>query len=122
VALQKQRGVEAVEVSLEKAIVDVRLRAGNGITLSQIRDIIKSNGFTSREANLTAVGTIVERGGSLLFEVSGTKIALRVVANAAAPAAFEQARGFQDGRSVELTGTVTASQHDEIAVRAVRQM
>jgi hypothetical protein len=123
VALQKQAGVEAVDVSLEKAIVDVRLRAGNAITLPQIRDIIKRNGFSSRDAIMTAVGTVVQRGDSLAFEVSGTKIGLRIVADAASPAAFEEARAIASApgaRAVELTGTVTATQQEQIAVRSIK--
>jgi hypothetical protein len=123
VALQKQPGVDAVDVSLEKATVDVRLRAGNAITLAQVREIIKSNGFTSRDATLTAVGTLVQRGGGPVFEVSGTNIALRIVADAASPAAFEQLRSLVPAtgeRSVELTGTVAANQQEQIAVRSIR--
>lgn len=123
VALQKQPGVDAVDVSLEKATVDVRLRAGNAITLAQVREIIKSNGFTSRDATLTAVGTLVQRDGGPVFEVSGTNIALRIVADAASPASFEQLRGLVPAtgeQSVELTGTVSDKQQEQIGVRSIR--
>jgi hypothetical protein len=41
-------GVESVNVSLEHASADLRLRAGDAITLPQLRSIIKNNGFTRR--------------------------------------------------------------------------
>ena len=87
------------------------------------REILKSNGFTSRDATLTTVGTLVQRGGGADFEGSGTNIALEIVADPASPTAFEQVRAVLSaaaGRSVELIGTATASQPQQIAVRSIR--
>jgi copper chaperone CopZ len=123
VALQKLPGVEAVDVSLEKAIVQMRLRAGNAITLAQVREIIRSNGFSSREAVVTVVGRLVRRGGTPALEVSGTPVVMRIVADAAAPDAFRQVQAADASPAVELTGTATlaADQQEQIAVRSVQR-
>jgi hypothetical protein len=125
VALQKLAGVEAVDVSLERAVVDVRLRAGNTITLAQLRGIIKSNGFSSRDAAVTAVGTLAQAGGNAVLEVTGTKVVMRIDADPATPAAFQQIQRdlpTAGSRSAELTGivTVTSDQQERIAVQAFR--
>jgi hypothetical protein len=124
VAVQRLPGVEAVDVSLERAVVDIRLRAGNAITLAQVRGIIKSNGFTSKDAAVTVVGILVERGGNAALEVSGTTVVMSIVADATSPDVFRQVQNLRTttGRSVELTGTVisTTDQQEQIAVRSVR--
>lgn len=125
VALQKLAGVEAVEVSLERAVVDMRLRAGNAITLAQLRDIIKSNGFSSRDAAVTVVGTLAQPGGNPVLEVTGTRVVMRIVANPTSPAAFQQIQRdlpTAGSRSAELTGivTVTTDQQERIAAQSFR--
>ncbi len=63
VALKKVDGVESVDVSLEKASADIRLKQGNAITLPQLRRIIRQAGYPTKDAQVDARGTIVERNG-----------------------------------------------------------
>jgi copper chaperone CopZ len=63
VALKKLDGVESVDVSLERSTADIRLKAGNGITLPQLRRIIRQAGYPTKDAEVVARGTIVERNG-----------------------------------------------------------
>jgi copper chaperone CopZ len=63
VAVEKVAGVESVDVSLKKASADIRLAAGNTVTLPELRQIIRQAGYPTREAQVTARGVIVERGG-----------------------------------------------------------
>ena len=63
VAVKKLDGVESVDVSLEKASADIRLKAGNAITLSQLRRIIRQAGYPTKDAQVEARGTLVERNG-----------------------------------------------------------
>ncbi|HEU4889981.1 MAG TPA: hypothetical protein VFT47_00430 [Vicinamibacterales bacterium] len=53
-------GVESVDVSLERASVMIGLRPGNRITLPQLRQIIRNNGFSAKDATVTAIGTVIE--------------------------------------------------------------
>ena len=124
VAIQKLPGVESVQVSLERASADVRLRPGNAITLDQLRRIIKDGGFTSKEATVTVVGTLVERGGQPALDVTGTTVVMLIAPHPKHPAVFtkiqDQLRA-KPGGAVRLTGVVDSrtDSPDRIAVHAV---
>ena len=92
VAVQKLPGVESVNVSLERASTEIQLRPGNSITLDQLRSIIKNNGFTAKEATVTVVGKLIERGGQLALEVTGTNTVMLIVADPKQPAIFKQVK------------------------------
>ena len=123
VAAQRLTGIEAVDVSLERAVVDIRLREGNPISLEDVRRLIRSNGFTPREATVTAVGAMVVRGALASIEVSGSKTILHISETRSSPPAREQAIQVQSngGGRVELTGTVERRRdgQDEIGLSAV---
>ena len=63
VAVKKLDGVESVDVSLEKATADIRLKPGNSITLPELRRIIRQSGYPTKDAQVEARGTVVERNG-----------------------------------------------------------
>ena len=63
VAIRKLEGVESVDVSLEKASADVRLKPGNAITLPQLRRIIRQAGYPTKDAQVDARGLLTERNG-----------------------------------------------------------
>jgi len=63
VAVKKLDGVQTVDVSLEKASADIRLKPGNRITLTQLRDVIKKNGYPTKDAQVEARGRFVDRNG-----------------------------------------------------------
>jgi copper chaperone CopZ len=64
VAIKKLDGVESVDVSLEKASADIRLKPGNAITLPQLRRIIRQAGYPTKGAQVEARGTVVDRNGN----------------------------------------------------------
>lgn len=77
VAIKKLDGVESVDVSLEKASADIRLKPDNRITLPQLRQIIKNNGYPTKDAQVTARGRIVERNGMPVLDLlNGTVLEL----------------------------------------------
>jgi copper chaperone CopZ len=63
VAIDKLDGVASVEVSLEKATADIRLKPGNAITLPQLRRLIRQTGYPTKDAHVDARGTMTERSG-----------------------------------------------------------
>jgi len=63
VAIKKLDGVESVDVSLEKASADIKLKPGNTITLPQLRRIIRQGGYPTKDAHVEARGTVVDRNG-----------------------------------------------------------
>jgi copper chaperone CopZ len=66
--MQKVDGVQNVKVSLNEGLTILDLKAGNSVTLATLRQIIKNNGFVSKEALIVARGT----SGRNEFDVSGT--------------------------------------------------
>ena len=67
--MQKVAGVEKVSVSLKDGLTLLDLKPANTVTMAKLREIIKNNGFVSKEAIVVAQGTPGSAGG---FEVSGT--------------------------------------------------
>ena len=109
VATLKIEGVETVTVSLKRAVADIRLREGNRVTIDQILQMVRNNGFTPREANVTVVGVPIERGGAPAFEVSGIEEVLIVDVKKSVAAAVEQmeeARKSGAPVTSEIAGTL----------------
>lgn len=71
VALKKLEGVESVDVALEKtsADIDITLKADNTITLPQLRRIIRSNGYPTKDAQVTARGRLIDRDGTQVLDL-----------------------------------------------------
>lgn len=118
--MRKLPGVESVEVSLERAMTDVRLRPGNSVTLDQLRKVIRNNGFNAEEADITVVGKISERGGQPVLSVTGTESVLILVADPKNAKAFEQIREHlpaQRGMPLEVRGNVVSG--DRLTVRRI---
>jgi hypothetical protein len=70
--MKKVDGVQSVRVSLNDGLTVLDLKAGNTVRLSELRQIIKNNGFVSKEAQVTARGAVSTAEGKPIFEVSGT--------------------------------------------------
>jgi hypothetical protein len=66
--MQKVEGVEAVRVSLKDGLTILDLKPGNAVTVANLRQIIKNNGFVAKDADIVARGTAADRG----FDVSVT--------------------------------------------------
>jgi hypothetical protein len=65
----KLPGVESADVSLDKASADIRLKAENQITMTQLRAVLKKNGYPTRVAQIELRGRIVDRGGSRFIDL-----------------------------------------------------
>jgi hypothetical protein len=72
VVVGKIEGVQSVKVSLKEGVATIHFAPANRVTLSQIRDAIRSNGFTAREAEIRVAGSLVRRGDTLALIVPGT--------------------------------------------------
>lgn len=109
VAVRKLPGVESVEVSLERAAAEIRLRPENRLTVPQLRKIVRDNGFTAKEATVTAVGTLIERGGKPALSVTGTDAVWRLAPGPNAQPAYADALQqlkSRPGGIVEVVGTL----------------
>lgn len=76
--LEKLPGVLHATVTLNdgKAVVD--LAPDNQVTLAEIREVIRHNGFTPKDASVTASGTLQKSGDRYYLSVnSATRLELR---------------------------------------------
>jgi hypothetical protein len=73
--MKKVPGVAQVRVSLKDGLTILDLKPGNSTTLTELRQIIRNNGFVPKEARVSARGSVI---GDMTFVVSGTneKLAL----------------------------------------------
>lgn len=65
----KVDGIQHVRVSLNDGLTILDLEPGNSVTLATLRQIIKRNGFVSKEASVLARGSAHDQRS---FVVSGT--------------------------------------------------
>ena len=117
--MKKLPGVEEVHVSLEKAHTDIRFRPGNTITLAQLREIIKNSGFKPGQAEITALGRLVDDKGQLTLDLAPAKASLLLQTETVASAAVGEARRLAatESRLVEVTGTVVSG--DSLRLKSI---
>ncbi len=70
--MQKVKGVDKVEVSLNKGLTILDFKPENAVTLSDLRHVIKNNGFVAKDAHVVARGETRTVNGKPIFEVSGS--------------------------------------------------
>ena len=68
----KVEGVQSVKVSLNDGLTILDLKTGNAVTLAKLRQVIKNNGFVSKDAQVLARGSTAVADGRTVFVVSGT--------------------------------------------------
>ena len=76
-AIQKLDGVEKVRLSAEEGLVIVELKAGNKIAIEQLRRLVRSNGYPTKDAEIVAIGKVVNTGGAHSLDLlNGSMLAL----------------------------------------------
>jgi len=68
--MKKNAAVAHVRVSLNDGLTILDLRPGNTATVAELRQIIKNNGFVSKDVTATAQGSV--SGDQRSFVVGGT--------------------------------------------------
>ena len=64
-------GVQSVKVSLKEGVATIRFAPSNRVTIERIREAVRSNGFTAREAEARVAGSVVLRGDTLMLVTPG---------------------------------------------------
>jgi hypothetical protein len=82
VSLKSVSGVDAVDVSLEKGLANVKMKPGNTATFKQLQDAITKNGFTMKPSNVSVVGKIVMMNGQPQLQVSGSNDLVNLIPDA----------------------------------------
>jgi copper chaperone CopZ len=113
VALKKVSGVESVEVSLNKGLATVKLKPDNAVSIPQLWEIIRKNGYTPKSTNVLVRGEVVNSGGSVQLKVSGTKDTLPLAASA------DVARKL--GQTVVIRGVIEPSKDPKASAPLIVQ-
>lgn len=79
VSLKAVPGVDTVNVSLEKGLATVTLKPGNTTTLKQLQDAIAKNGFTMKQSDMVAIGTVMNSAGKTQFQITGSNDVLQLI-------------------------------------------
>ena len=101
-AIQKLDGVEKVQLSADEGLVIVQLKAGNKIALEQLRRIVRSNGYPTKDAEITALGKLVSAGG---------RHSIDLLNGSSLPLTEPPSKSVQE--IVEVKGVVTADDKNE---------
>jgi copper chaperone CopZ len=105
VALRKVAGVESVEVSLNKGLATVKLKAGNTVSVPQLWELIHKNGYTPKATAVFVRGELANANGRLELKVSGTKETLALAADPKNPTAYSEA-SKKLGQTVVIQGVM----------------
>jgi copper chaperone CopZ len=110
VALDNLPGVDAVKVSLQKATADIQLDEDNTITLAQLRRVIRTAGYPTKDAQIVARGKIASAGGKPVLDLLNGSI-LPIVEGPGRPA----------DAIVEVTGVSRVSKdEDRLTITSVK--
>ena len=109
--MQKVAGVTSVTVSLNEGLTTLELVPENSVTLANLRQIIRNNGFVTNESKVIARGTVSSSGSGLILEVRGSKERLTLTAPANT-AAFDQLRSRVESRPADIVIAGVAGTRD----------
>lgn len=113
--LKALNGVEQVTVSLNDGYAEVHLGEDSQVALGDIREIIRRNGFTSKDANVRVSGKMVRSSdGELLLKTDVETFEL----NANDPALLSRLSGIGDS-SVTVSGSVAPGADSPLSVTAI---
>lgn len=107
--MQKVPGIASVRVSLNEGLTVLDLKPSNTVTLAHLREVIRNNGFVTKEAKVTAAGTVVAKDANLAFQISGSGEQLMLSRGAASQSQFDGLRERSTtGKSSALVASGTA--------------
>ena len=111
--MQKVTGVVSVRVSLNEGLTVLDLKPGNDVTLAHLRQVIRNNGFVTKEAKVVAVGAVSTTSDAVVFEVRGSRerFTLRPGSGQqfpSGPVALTGSVDITDPKSMKMTVTAVA--------------
>ncbi|MEQ8551689.1 MAG: heavy metal-associated domain-containing protein [Cyclobacteriaceae bacterium] len=107
--LKKMDGLESVRVSLNDGKAYLKLASDNELTLQKIQEVVKSNGFSARNAEVTLKGELLKEGNVWTIKVNGETFNVSDDTNSDILSKLNpgniQLKGLvKDGEDGELTG------------------
>ena len=86
--LSKLAGVESADVSLNNALVTIKLKPGNTVSVPQLWQLLRKKGYTPKATTVSVRGDLVNPNGQLQLKVAGTNDITALIQDPKNPAAF----------------------------------
>ncbi|HLG06047.1 MAG TPA: heavy-metal-associated domain-containing protein, partial [Gemmatimonadales bacterium] len=99
-------GVDSVGVSLDSGLAVIRLKPENRVTLEQVREAIRRNGFTPKAAEVEVRGTLGARGASLLLALPAGDRVFELITSGAPGEVLGRLRSVRPGTVLVVEGVV----------------
>lgn len=96
-------------VSLNEGMTTVLFAPSNSVRIEHIREAIRSNGFTPKEADIRVAGMLLHRGDALALAVPGADT-LVLQDLPAAPGQMTALRRLPPNEPIAVTGQVPAAE------------
>jgi hypothetical protein len=113
VAVKRIEGVESVDVSLNRGLAVIRLKPGNHVDLERVREAIRDNGFTPRDASVRVAGRVIERDGKPALAVPGQEVPFLLTDHPEARGKADELLRAARDRTVVVEGRVSTSRPSE---------
>ncbi len=97
-------------VSLNEGMTTVQLAPSNQVRIEQIREVIRSNGFTPKEADVRVAGVLMQRGDSLGLAVPGAEELFVLQDYPGVSGQLSALRQLRPNERITITGQVPASE------------
>jgi copper chaperone CopZ len=110
VAIDKIEGVTSTTVSVNEGMTTEQFASSNSVRIEQIREVIRSNGFTPKEADVRVAGLLVHRGDTLALAIPGAEELFPLQDYPGVSGQLSVLRQFRPNERITITGQVPASQ------------
>jgi copper chaperone CopZ len=101
VSMKGIQGVDTVDVDLNTGLVKIKLNPGNSAAMRQFNQAVEKNGFTHKDANIVARGTLSGSPSAPFLEIVGTQDRYALT-----PGATSADIPSLLGKTVTVTGTL----------------
>lgn len=118
--LEKLEGVEDATVSLNDGYAAVTLAPDNAVTLDKIRQVVRENGFTPKDATVVVTGTLAHADDDQLTLTTATDHEYALSAAPGEVAAWKQVESLPSGTRVEIKAHLNEGETRELSVLRVK--
>ncbi len=110
VAIERIEGVSSASVSLNEGMTTIQFAASNSVRIEQIREVIRANGFTPKEADIRVSGLLKVRGDTLTLAIPGIDELLQLQEFPGASEPISALRQLPPNVTITIAGQVPASE------------
>lgn len=114
--LEKLEGVKDASVSLNEGYAAASLDPGNPVTIEQIRQVVRDNGFTPKEATVVIAGTLGRTKENNLALKSSTGQEYNLIAAPQVPSGLDSLQTIAVGEPVKINGVLSEGATNRLAV------